>query len=549
MLKQLTIRNFALVAKVDVAFDCGLTVVTGESGAGKSILMNALALVVGERARTDLIRPGAARAEVTAEFDLAEHSASLDALKAAELDDADAPHRCLLRRVIGVDGRSRAFINGAPVNLGVVRELTEGLIDIHSQDENQRLAKRDVQLSLLDAYGVPAADRHDMAQAYRAARKAEKALAALQAELANAEDRRALLRYQLDELRALEPAQGEFESLEAEFRRLSQAQDIQEAVRQAIDCLSELPDARRSQRQLGAIDDEHPKLVQARDALSSALQLIDDAVHDLNGYADAFDTDPAHMAQITERLDRFHDLSRKHRVAPERMKEHAEGLASELEAQATERRNAEALQEEARQWSDEFQRTAERVSSARREAAQAFAIEVSAHIQALGMAGGEFAVAFEAANSERGLETAEFRVTTNPKYPAGSLARIASGGERARLSLAISVVAAQKMRLPCLVLDEADVGVGGTTADIVGRLLRDLGNHTQVICVTHAPQVAALGNSHLVVQKDAAQNVALHCVTADHRTEEVARMLAGADLTDKTRAYARTLLEEAGSRR
>ena len=545
MLKQLTIRDFALVAKVDVAFDRGLTVVTGESGAGKSILMNALALVVGERARTDLIRPGAQRAEVTAEFDLAEHSASFDALKAADLDDADAPHRCLLRRVIGVDGRSRAFVNGVPVNLGMVRELTEGLIDIHSQDENQRLARRDVQLGLLDAYGVPAADRQGMANAYRAARKAEKTLAALEAELANAEDRRALLRYQLDELRALEPAQGEFESLEAEFRRLSQAQDIQETVRQAIDCLSDMADARRSRRQLSGIDDEHPKLVQARDALSSALQLIDDAAHDLNGYADAFDTDPAHLSQITERLDRFHDLSRKHRVAPEKLAEHAEGLASELEAQATERQNVEALQEEAIRWNDEFNRLAGRVSSARREAAQSFAAEVSTHIQALGMAGGAFEVAFEAANSERGLETVEFQVTTNPKYPAGSLARIASGGERARLSLAVSVVAAQKMRLPCLVLDEADVGVGGTTADIVGRLLRDLGNRTQVICVTHAPQVAALGNSHLVVEKDAAQTVHLRCVTADNRTEEVARMLAGADLTDKTRAYARTLLEEA----
>ena len=234
-------------------------------------------------------------------------------------------------------------------------------------------------------------------------------------------------------------------------------------------------------------------------------------------------------------------------MAPGRLAEHAQGLASELEAQATERQNVEALQQEACQWNDEFQRTAERVSSARREAAEAFANEVSAHVQALGMAGGAFAVAFDAANSERGLETVEFQVTTNPKYPAGSLARIASGGERARLSLAVSVVAAQKMRLPCLVLDEADVGVGGTTADIVGRLLRDLGNRTQVICVTHAPQVAALGNSHLVVEKDAAQNVALRCVTADHRTEEVARMLAGADLTDKTRAYARTLLEEAGA--
>ena len=550
MLKQLTILDFSLVARLDVGFDSGLTVLTGESGAGKSILMNALALVLGQRAGADLIRPRARRAEVTAEFHLAGNRRALDYLAERELVDADHPHRCLSRRLLGRDGRSRAFVNGVPVTLQVMRELTEGLVDVHGQDENQRLTRRDVQLDLLDAYGVAAADRRDMAQAHRAWRRAQKALAALAAERVNVDDRASLLGYQLDELRNLNLAQGEFESLQGEFRRLSQAQSIQGTVHDAIERLADLADARQAGRQLAAIDDDHPRLTGAKAALGSAVELVDDAVRDLGGYIDAFEMDADHLAQLSERLDRIHELARKHRCAPEQLAEQAQRLEREFNSLQAGRDEVQALQAEAAGHRKEFERKAGLVSRQRRQSARRFAADVGARINALGIKGGALHIRFEAADSERGLETLEFEVTTNPKYPAGSLAKIASGGERARINLAICVIAAQRARLPSLVLDEADVGVGGATADIVGRLLRDLGARTQVICVTHAPQVAALGDHHLVVEKDAAQDVHLRPVSGANRVEEVARMLAGADLTDETRTYARTLLagakEEAG---
>ena len=545
MLKQLTILNFALVARLDVGFGGGLTVVTGESGAGKSILMNALALVLGQRASAALIRPGADRAEVTAEFCVAGNDQALAHLGERELADADHPDRCLCRRLLGRDGRSRAFINGVPVTLQVMRELTEGLVDVHGQDENQRLVRREAQLDLLDAYGVAAADRRGMAQAHRAWRRAEKSLQALRTDLATAADRASLITYQLEELRNLDLAEGQFEDLQGEFRRLSQAQGIQEAVHQAIERLSDLADARQAERQLAAIDDDHARLASAREALGSAVELVDDAVRDLGGYIDAFEADPDHLAQLSGRLDRIHELARKHRCPPEQLAQQAQSLQRESDSLATGRDELAALQAEVERQRADFERFAASVSQQRRRSAEEFAAQVGARINALGIKGGALEVRFAAAESERGLETLEFFVTTNPKYPAGSLARIASGGERARINLAICVVAAQRAQLPSLVLDEADVGVGGATADTVGRLLRDLGARTQVICVTHAPQVAALGDHHLVVEKDAAQAVQLRPVSNGARIEEVARMLAGADLTDKTRAYARTLLDGA----
>lgn len=548
MLKQLTIANFALVSRLEVGFAGGLTVVTGESGAGKSILMNALGLVLGERASADLIRPGAARAEVVAEFDLAGNAGALDYLAEHGLADADQPERCLSRRVLGRDGRSRAFVNDAPVTLQVLRELADGLLDIHGQGENQRLARRDVQLDLLDAYGVASEERRGMAQAHQAWRRTEKALEALRDKAAKAADRASLLGYQLQELRALNLAQGEFESLQGEFRRLSQAQSIHETVQHAIEKLSDLADARQAERQLGGLDDDHPSLQSARQALGAAVELVDDAVRDLSGYIDAFEMDPNHLAQLSERLDQVQDLSRKHRCPPEQLAQRVERLEQEFNALEAGQDELQGLQAEAERQRAEFERIAGSVSRQRRRCAEGFAAAVSARMNALGIKGGALGVRFEAADSERGLETLEFQVTTNPKYPAGSLAKIASGGERARIDLAICVVAAQRARLPSLVLDEADVGVGGTTADILGRLLHDLAARTQVICVTHAPQVAALGDNHLVVEKDAAQDVRLRQVTAADRVEEVARMLAGADLTDKTRAYAHTLLEGAEQR-
>ncbi len=546
LLKQLTISNFALVGALDIALAGGLTVVTGESGAGKSILLNALALVLGERASPDLIRPGAQRAEVCAEFDIQARRSVLDCLSGNELGDAEQSDRCLLRRVVTREGRSRAFVNGTPVNLHMLRRLAGELVDIHSQDENQRLVQKEVQLALLDAYGVDFDARQSMALAYRDWQRTARAARDLHTELANIENRAELLRYQLAELDALRLREGEFEALETEYRRRSRAQHIRETVLRMIESLSGLDVLRRAQGDLDGIDDRHPALDRARESFIGALELGEDARRDLHTYFDALEANPEQLAELEERLNLIQDLARKHRVHPRDLANHAEGLKAELGTLTASGDELDALREQAARHRAEFERIAGEVSHRRRAAASGFADAVGTCMDSLGIGDGRLVVQFNDAESEQGLETAEFLVTANPKYAPGSLQRVASGGERARISLAIEIVAAERARLPCLVLDEADVGVGGPTADVIGRLLRRLGRHTQVICVTHAPQVAALGDAHLLVEKSADQEISIQCLDDDARIEELARMLAGAGVTEKSRAYARTLLREAG---
>lgn len=547
MLKALTVTDFALVQALDIGFEPGLTVITGESGTGKSILLGALGLVLGERASAEAVRPGAARADITAEFDLTGEDAARAFLEAQALADEDQPGRCLVRRVVNADGRSRAFLNGTPVTLQILRELCEQLVDIHGQDENQRLAHRDVQLGLLDDFGVDPEELRACRDAFRSWQKTRRQAAELEAALESGSDRAALLTYQLEELDVLALEPGEYERIESEHRRLSQAQDLRQTAAACLLALEEEEVSGRVIRALEGTDDDHPRLQGALEALRSASDLISDATRDLRAYDEALDLDPELLAGLDERLQQIHDLARKHRVAPAALAAHQETLRRELEAISTDRSELGALREAAAESRNRFLAHAAQVSEQRRQAAAEFAEAVSACMRTLGIRQGQLQLQFAAAESERGLETVEFHVQTNPKYPAGPLNRIASGGERARISLAIQVVAAERSKLPCLVLDEADVGVGGTTADVVGRLLRALAAHTQVICVTHAPQVAALGHHHLRVHKNADQDTQIDALAQDRRVEELARMLAGADITDKSRDYARTLLREADS--
>jgi DNA repair protein RecN (Recombination protein N) len=547
MLKALTVTDFALVQALDIGFEPGLTVITGESGTGKSILLGALGLVLGERASSEAVRPGAARADITAEFDLTGKDAARAFLEAQDLADEDQPGRCLVRRVVNADGRSRAFLNGTPVTLQVLRELCEQLVDIHGQDENQRLAHRDVQLGLLDDFGVDPAELRACRDAYRSWQKARRQAAELETSLEAGSDRAALLAYQLEELDELALTPGEYERIETDHRRLSQAHDLRQTAAASLLALEEEEVAGRVVRALQGMDDDHPRLQSALAALRSASDLFTDAARDLRAYDEALDIDPEQLSALDERLQQIHDLARKHKVAPAALAEHQQTLRGELDTISTDRSQLSTLQKGAAMARDEFIAHAERVSEQRRRAASEFGAAVSTCMRTLGIRQGTLQLEFAAAESETGLETVEFHVQTNPKYPAGPLHRIASGGERARISLAIQVVAAERSRLPCLVLDEADVGVGGTTADVVGRLLRALAAHTQVICVTHAPQVAALGHHHLRVHKDADQDTQIDALAKDSRVEELARMLAGADITDKSRDYARTLLREADS--
>ncbi len=539
MLKQLTLQNFVLVTSLDIDFNAGLTTITGESGAGKSILLNALGMLLGERARTEVIRPGADKADVCAEFDLSDLPAVQAQLAEAELE-GDSPHQALVRRVISSQGRSRAFVNGIPVTSAFLKSLGEQLVDIHGQHEHLRLANRATQLTLLDDYAGLAKSANQVGELYQKWQTQKQAIEILEARLASAADRQDLLSYQLQELEEFDLKADEFDALEQDHKRLSRAHSTLASLQSAMDQLEELDPLRHSARVVQAIEDNHPDLVSAQSTLASALGLLDDASRDLRHYQDKVVVDPQTMALLETRLNTAQDLARKHRVEPGRLHHHTAALRADLDALDADGSSLESMREKAVELESAFKKQAKVLSGKRRKAAPKFGKAVSQFMQSLGISKGQFELAFEDTVGERGLERVEFMVTTNPNFPSGPLTQIASGGEQTRIGLSIQIVAAQNSALPCLILDEADVGVGGTTADTVGRILRDLGSHTQVICITHAPQVAALGDSHYRVSKDG-DNTQIQALSDDHRIEELARMLAGADITDETREYARSL--------
>ena len=544
MLKQLTVRNFALVASLDLAFAPGLTVITGESGAGKSILLNALELVLGARASSSAIRPGATACEVTAEFDLADHPAAREYLDEQALEDAAEGGRCLVRRVAAT-GRSRAFINGTPVNLAALQSLCNPLVEVHGQHAHRSLLDRTVQLALLDDYAAAADLADSVRAAFRAWRARRAELDAARERARAAEQRLELLRYQVREFHDLALSEGEFEDLEQRHRRLAAAGDIRATVGAHASELEDSLIARlsRMSSDLDAIDDAHPALSAGRERMRGAQVEAEEALAELRDYYGAVPEDATALAEVERRLDAIHDIARKHRVAAAGLAAHAATVEAELAGLAADEARLDTVAEAAATAGAAFRDLAGRLSRKRTAAAGKFAADVGAAMAELRLDGGVLEPVFAPVENEGGLESVEYRVTTNPAYPPAPLAAIASGGELARIALAIEVVAAQRSALPCLVLDEADVGIGGTTADILGRMLRRLARNTQVICVTHAPQVAALGDTHLLVRKTREQDTVIVPLGDDERVEELSRMLAGRRITGETRAYARTLLD------
>ena len=544
MLKQLTVRNFALVESLDLAFAPGLTVITGESGAGKSILLNALELVLGARASSSAIRPGATACEVTAEFDLADYPAAREYLDEQALDDAAEGGRCLVRRVAAT-GRSRAFVNGTPVNLAALQSLCNPLVEVHGQHAHRSLLDRTVQLALLDDYAAAADLAGSVREAFRAWRARCAELDAARERARAAEQRLELLRYQVQELHDLALAEGEFEDLEQRHRRLAAAGDIRATVGTHASELEDSLIARlsRMSSDLDAIDDAHPALSAGRERMRAAQVEAEEALAELRDYYSAVPEDAGALADVERRLDAIHDIARKHRVPAAGLAAHAATVEAELAGLAADEARLDTVAEAAETAGAAYRDLAGRLSRKRTSAAGKFAADVGAVMAELRLEGGVLEPVFAPVENERGLESVEYRVTTNPAYPPAPLAAIASGGELARIALAIEVVAAQRSALPCLVLDEADVGIGGTTADILGRMLRRLARNTQVICVTHAPQVAALGDTHLLVRKTREQDTVIVPLGDDERVEELSRMLAGRRITGETRAYARTLLD------
>ena len=546
MLKALNIRNFALVAELDIEFGDGLTVITGESGAGKSILLDALSLVLGARARRAAIRPGTSGCDVSAEFDIDSRPQVRDNLDALDMLLAGDETTCLVRRHAG-ENRSRSFVNGVPATLAALQSITGPLVDVHGQDEHRQLLARDVQRRLLDEFGVDPKLVSATAENFRARSAAKRQLGECRTDVARAREHKSLVSYQIDELTALGDSTDRFDELTATYKRLTRARELIGTIGGATTELDEELITRTSRlaAMLDGTDDPHPNLRTAVDLATAAHTHLEETLAELRRYLDSFPADDRELGEVDAELAALHDVSRKHRVPAGNLGAHLANLQEELATLTVNESRLADLETRAEKADAKFLVAAESLSKARRSAAATFSKSVTQGFAELGLADASIDVEFQDAESAAGLEAVEFKVATNPKYPAGGLAEIASGGELARISLAIEVVAAERSRLPCLILDEADIGVGGVAADVLGRMLKRLSKNTQVIAITHAPQIAALGDAHLRVEKTTDQDTAIRVLTDDERVEELARMLGGRTVTGATRDYARTLLAEA----
>ncbi|CAG2262138.1 MULTISPECIES: DNA repair protein RecN [Burkholderia] len=547
MLRHLSIRDFVIVAALDLEFDSGFSVFSGETGAGKSILIDALALALGERADASVVRTGCGRADITAEFTPHDRVARW-------LDEHafDAEDTVMLRRVIDANGRSRAFINGTSATLAQLRELGEMLVDIHGQHAHQLLMRPDAQRELFDTHAGLVADAANVARAWRVWRDATQAIDAAKAHERELQLEREKLAWQLAELDKLAPQAGEWDEVSNEHKRLSHSANLIEGVRGALNALSESDDAMLAQ--LGAIVSKLRSLADYDTALGDALASLEpaeiqlqEAVYSLSHYAQRVDLDPERLAQVETRLDALHSTARKFRLPPDTLHEEHAARRAQLAAldAAADLGALEAAQAKAR---EAYLADAKRLSKARVQAAKALGTAVTAGMQELSMAGGSFEVALVplADGGPHGLEQVEFRVAGHPGVPLRPLAKVASGGELARISLALAVIASAASPTPTLIFDEVDTGIGGGVAEVVGRLLHQLGRDRQVLCVTHLPQVAARGDHHFQVAKGADERggTVSSVVALDKasRVEEVARMLGGLEITATTRKHAKEML-------
>ncbi|OLU17729.1 DNA repair protein RecN [Pseudomonas sp. PA1(2017)] len=557
MLVHLSVHNYAIVEHLDLELDRGMSVISGETGAGKSIMLDALGLTLGDRADSGVVRPGADKADILASFDLVDIPEAHAWLAERDLNN-DGP--CILRRVITAEGRSRGYINGTPCPLGDLKALGELLIDIHSQHEHQSLLKTDTHRRLLDEYaGVQELAR----QVQLAAQRWKQTRSELERVTSQGDEQRArhqLLSYQLEELDNLGLGDHELEQLEQDHKALTNAESLLGACRQVIDQCSEsdagnvLSVLTASLNRLGSLQGQPGALNEATNLLASAQIQIEEAVGELNRFLDHFDADPERQQQLEERLDTIYTLARKHRIHPSELPAMQQQLFDELEGLNADDQAAERLGEELAAYGRHYQEKAAELSAKRQRAAGKLGKAVEKEMQTLGMPGGRFSIQLQPIDGNEpnanGLEQVEFLVSANPGQPIKALAKVASGGELSRISLAIQVITAQTSRVPTLVFDEVDVGIGGPTAEVVGQLLRRLGERGQVLTVTHLPQVAAQGHQHLFVHKVRGSNATRTAVSKlgeTQRIEEVARMLGGIDLTDESLAHARKLVSNAQS--
>ncbi len=544
----LQLRDFVIVDSLELEFGPGFTVLSGETGAGKSILLDALALVTGARADPGVVREGCARADIAAQF---RADAALEAWL-AERDLAGDAGVVLLRRVIDADGRSRALVNGQPATAALLREIGERLLDIHGQHAAQSLLRADGQRLLLDAFGALEADARAVAEAHARWRALARELDESERHARELALERERLQWQVDELAQLRLEAGEWASLEAEQKRLAHAAALLEAAVAAASALTEDDDAIASRlhqmlQRLRPLTEIDERLRPAADLLDSAAIQIDEAGSQLSAYGARVDLDPQRLAEVEQRISAVFATARKLRLAPEAIPDELERMQARL-AQLAAAQDTDALRLRLAGFAKDYDEAARRLSAGRAAAGARLAAGVTQLIGELGMAGGRLEVALEKTEpSAGGIDRVEFLVSAHAGASARPIAKVASGGELSRIGLAISVLAAQANPVPTLIFDEADAGIGGAVAEVVGSLMRRLGDARQVLCVTHLPQVAAKAHRHYAVRKEEVDGRAVSRVQAlgrAERVEEIARMLGGVEITATTRKHARELLAQ-----
>ena len=548
MLRTLSIRDFVIVDSIELEFSAGFTVFTGETGAGKSILIDALTLALGGRGDASVVREGAAKADITADFAVGEQARDWLAANEFSVEEGGA----LLRRVIDNAGRSKAYINGIAATASQLRELGDMLVDIHGQHAHQSLMKTEAQRVLLDGQAGAGADIKAVAASHKAWRALARQLQEFETNAANVLYERERLEWQVNELEKLAVKPGEWAEVSNEQSRLSHAASLLEGAQEALAALSESED-HPILSQLSSLNQKLGKLANIDTGLQAIVDLIEpariqlqEAVYAINDYLDRVDLDPERLRQVESRMEAIHSAARKFRVPEEQLPEEHAKLAERL-TQIADASDIEGLRKQEEKLKAAYLDVAGRLSATRALAARQLGEAVTRAMQELNMTGGRFEVALNPGEpSAHGLEQVEFLVAGHAGVAARPLAKVASGGELARISLAISVITSNATTTPTLIFDEVDSGIGGGVAEVVGRLLRRLGQERQVLCVTHLPQVASQAGQHFQVAKGTLDNgktaSRIDVLDAKARVEEVARMLGGLEITATTRKHARELL-------
>lgn len=555
MLSRITIRDLVIVRSLDLAIAPGMTALTGETGAGKSILVDALGLALGDKADPGMIRAGAAQAEVSVAFDLPDDSPA-----AAWLADHDlaADGECLLRRVLVREGRSRAYINGTPSTQALLRELGALLLDIHGQHAHQSLSHGTAQRQLLDAFGGLQAQVQSVSAAYRDWRSLCDTIEALTRASDDRTNRLDYLAFQIGEMRDIVVDAETLAGLDAEYARLANADRLLGECATLLELLSDDEHGLRHQlhqagQRLDALATLDPTLGEIRDLVATAAIQIDEADDALSHYRDRVDIDPQRLEEVDRQLGRLHDLARKHRVDVGELGTLLESLQAEAAQLTRADSDLAALQRQRDTAEQAYRAAAHSLSAARQASAATLSSRVTDSMQTLGMRGGLFDVSVgsdETRPTRHGHDQVSFNVAANPGQPAGALGEVASGGELSRISLAIQVATADCDSIPTLIFDEVDVGIGGAVAEIVGQLLRRLGERRQVLCVTHLAQVAAQAHQHArVIKTSDGESTQTRIETLDDaaRIEEIARMLGGVKITAQTRRHAEEMIHAAQS--